>query len=340
MKLSIVMPCFNEALAIKQSVTCVQEILDDLISSSKVEAFEIILVDDGSTDLTWEIINKLAEGHGTVKGIKLSRNFGHQPALLAGIFHATGDAVITMDADLQDDPALIVSMVSAYREGFEIVFGVRDDRSTDSFFKRKTAEIYYKMMRLLNVNLIENHADFRLMSRRAIENLKEYPERNLFLRGIIPMLGLNTTIVRYKRSPRIAGETKYPFVKMLTFAWEGITSLSIAPLRLITIAGLAFAFGSLLITAWSLWIGLFTEKAVPGWTSTVAPLYFLGGVQLLALGVVGEYAAKIYLETKQRPSFLIETSVPEGFIDLPSVKALNYLQSEPESSGFTHRSKA
>jgi hypothetical protein len=196
------------------------------------------------------------------------------------------------------------------------------------------------MMRLLSVNLIENHADFRLMSRRAIQNLKEYPERNLFLRGIIPMLGLNTTIVRYKRSARIAGETKYPFIKMLTFAWEGITSLSIAPLRLITIAGLAFAFGSLVITAWALWTGLFTEKAVPGWTSTVAPLYFLGGVQLLALGVVGEYAAKIYLETKQRPSFLIETSVPEEFIDLSSGKAINHYQSERESSGFTHRSKA
>jgi polyisoprenyl-phosphate glycosyltransferase len=309
MRLSIVMPCFNEALAIEKSVACVRDILDDVIASTQIQAAEIILVDDGSTDQTWILIKRLAEEYELVKGIKLTRNFGHQPALLAGLFHSTGDAVITMDADLQDDPNLISSMVSSFHDGFEIVFGVRDDRSSDSFLKRTTAELYYKLMRRLGVNLIENHADFRLMSRKAIEHLKAYPERNLFLRGIVPMLGLNTTTVLYRRSARIAGETKYPFLKMLSFAWEGITSLSIAPLRLITLAGTAFSLGSLGITAWALWIGLFTEKAVPGWTSTVAPIYFLGGVQLLALGVVGEYAAKIYLETKQRPSFLIEESI-------------------------------
>ena len=175
------------------------------------------------------------------------------------------------------------------------------------------------LMKKLGVNLIENHADFRLMSRRAIDHLKEYPERNIFLRGIVPMLGLNSTIVRYRRAARIAGFTKYPLLKMLAFAWEGVTSFSIAPLRLITLAGIGFALGSLSITAWALWIGLFTEKAVPGWTSTVAPLYFLGGIQLFALGVVGEYAAKIYLETKRRPSFQIETETTDRLIS-PTVK--------------------
>jgi glycosyltransferase involved in cell wall biosynthesis len=313
------MPCLNEAPAIEQSVARVRGVLKELLASTQIENAEIVLVDDGSTDQTWELISQLSERDELVKGIKLTRNYGHQPALLAGLFRSTGDAVITMDADLQDDPSLIQAMVTAYQKGSEIVFGVRDDRSSDSFFKRTTALVYYRLMKKLGVNLIENHADFRLMSRRAIELLKEYPERNMFLRGIVPMLGLSATSVKYQRSARIAGLTKYPIAKMLAFAWEGVTSLSIAPLRLITVAGIAFALGSLSITAWALWIGLFTEKAVPGWTSTVAPLYFLGGIQLFALGVVGEYAAKIYLETKRRPSFQIETETTDRLIS-PTVE--------------------
>lgn len=319
MKLSIVMPCLNEAAAIEKSVACVRGALSELLSSTQISSAEIVLVDDGSTDQTWELISQLSKNDGIVKGIKLARNFGHQPALLAGLFRSTGDAVITMDADLQDDPSLIQVMVTAFQKGSEIVFAVRDDRASDSFFKRTSALFYYNLMKKLGVNLIENHADFRLMSRRAIDHLKEYPERNIFLRGIVPMLGLNSTIVRYRRAARIAGFTKYPLLKMLAFAWEGVTSFSIAPLRLITLAGIGFALGSLSITAWALWIGLFTEKAVPGWTSTVAPLYFLGGIQLFALGVVGEYAAKIYLETKRRPSFQIETETTDRLIS-PTVK--------------------
>jgi len=306
-RLSIVLPCFNEAPVLSHTLTTIQALLLELRASSQVVSTEIILVDDGSTDQTWAMIESFSREDQTVHGIKLSRNFGHQSALLAGLFHATGDAVISLDADLQDDPAVIAPMIDAYKKNADVVFGVREDRTSDSFFKRQSAVSYYKFMHFIGVNLVENHADFRLMSRRAISFLGEYRETNLFLRGLIPMLGLRSAKVGYRRSARAAGVSKYPTLKMISFAWQGITNLSVVPLRLITLAGLGLALGSLAITVWALWIGIFTEKAVPGWTSTVAPLYFLGGVQLLAIGIVGEYVAKIYMEAKRRPNYLVES---------------------------------
>ncbi len=307
MKLSIVVPCFNEEEVLPETITRLVALRGGLIQDGLVSAeSEIIFVDDGSRDSTWSIIEKKSGDDPTIRGVKLSRNRGHQSALMAGIFAADGDAVVTVDADLQDDLDAIREMVKAFLSGADVVYGVRKRRDTDTFFKRFSAESYYRLLKLLGVEVIFNHADYRLLSRRAVLSLREFRESNLFLRAIIPQLGYPTAIVYYDRSERFAGESKYPLKKMLAFAWEGVTSFSAAPLRAITSLGVLVSIGSFIVGAWALWVRLFSSQAVPGWASTVVPMYFLGGIQLLCIGIIGEYLAKIYMEVKCRPTFFVE----------------------------------
>lgn len=310
MKLSVVIPCFNEKLVLPETIMRLEKLLGRLIAEGKISSnSEILFVDDGSSDETWEVIRRHSRQQSLVSGIKLSRNRGHQTALFAGLIGAGGDAVISVDADLQDDLSAIVEMIDAYHRGVDVVYGVRKRRDTDTFFKRFTAEAYYRLLAKMGVEIVHNHADYRLLSRRAVDSLVQFGERNLFLRGIIPQLGYPSAIVYYDRAERFAGESKYPLNKMLAFAWQGITSFSAAPLRAIIGIGVIISIGSFLVAAWALWIRLFTAASVPGWASTVVPMYFLGGVQLLCIGIIGEYMAKIYLETKRRPPFFVEETI-------------------------------
>lgn len=271
-------------------------------------ASRVWLVDDGSRDATWSLIDAAAQADDSIFcGIKLSRNRGHQIALLAGLLTAHGDVTISVDADLQDDLEVIPQMLDRHAAGMDIVYGVRSSRATDTAFKRLSAEGYYRLLNRLGVEIVFNHADYRLMSRRAIEALRGFQERNLFLRGIIPQLGFPSAIVEYKREERFAGESKYPIGKMLSLAWQGVTSFSTVPLRVITSLGVLVSLLSLGLGLWALYVRIFGTEAVPGWASTVIPLFLLSGVQLLSLGVIGEYLAKIFLETKGRPLYFIET---------------------------------
>jgi len=307
MRLSIVVPCYNEEPVLPETISRLVALLERLVREGKVARdSHALFVDDGSRDRTWELIEAHAARTPSVRGIRLSHNRGHQNALLAGLFHADGDAVISVDADLQDDLEAIPEMIAAHRKGIDVVYGVRRRRDTDNFMKRFTAEGYYRLLARMGVEIVFNHADYRLLSRRLIEALKQYGENNLFLRAIIPQLGFPSATVYYDRAERFAGESKYPIGKMLAFAWEGITSFSAAPLRVITGLGMIISLGSFLITAWAIWVKLFSSSAVPGWASTVVPIYLLGGVQLLAIGIIGEYLAKIYLETKHRPKYFVE----------------------------------
>jgi glycosyltransferase involved in cell wall biosynthesis len=277
----------------------------DLITAGSA----IYFVDDGSKDKTWSIIEEIS-GQGTrIHGIKLSRNRGHQNALLAGLFGAPGDAVISIDADLQDDISVIADMVRKHKEGAEIVFGVRKARATDTAFKRGTAEFYYRLLSRIGVEIVHNHADFRLLGRRAIDCLGSYSEVNLFLRGMIPLIGFPTDTVYYDRGERFAGDSKYPFRKMLSFALDGITSFSVTPLRMISVLGLVVCILSFFMIIWIIYGKLFLSSVIPGWASSIIAIYFLGGVQLLSIGILGEYVAKIYLETKRRPRYFIEKTV-------------------------------
>ncbi|AXC14569.1 Glycosyltransferase [Acidisarcina polymorpha] len=305
-KLAIVLPCYNEEEVLPETSRRLLLLLDDLSESGLIEEGSLYFVDDGSEDGTWQFIQSLAASNERVHGIKLSRNYGHQRALLAGLLHAPGDVVISIDADLQDDLTATKSMLSGYASGAEIVYGVRRLRQMDTSVKRVTAEAYYSILRAIGVNLIFNHADYRLLSRPVIEALREYKETNIFLRGLIPQLGFQSALVYYDRQERFAGVSKYPFSKMLALAIEGITSFSDVPLKIITILGLVISLVSFAMATWALWIRIFNPSAVPGWASTVIPLYMLGGIQLLCMGVIGQYLAKIYSETKSRPRFIIE----------------------------------
>jgi glycosyltransferase involved in cell wall biosynthesis len=306
-QLSIVVPCYNEQEVLPETAKRLLVLIENLLAKEKIDATShIIFVDDGSRDRTWVIIEELTAAHSAIRGIKLSRNRGHQTALLAGLFSAIGDIIISVDADLQDDLAAIEKMVDAHKAGADVVYGVRKRRDSDTIFKRFSAEFYYRLLEFMGVEIVFNHADFRLLSRRVIEGLKQFGESNLFLRGIIPQLGFPSSVVYYDRAERFAGESKYPVRKMLAFAWEGITSFSAAPLRLITGLGILISLCSFALTVWTLWIRLFTNNAIPGWASTIVPIYLLGGVQLLCIGIIGQYLAKIYLETKRRPHFFIE----------------------------------
>jgi polyisoprenyl-phosphate glycosyltransferase len=305
--LTIVVPCYNEQEVLPETSRRLRAIIDRLISSGKISRdSRVLFVDDGSKDYTWALIEQLATADPHITGIKLSRNRGHQNALIAGLFTADGDAVISIDADLQDDVSAIESMVDKCLMGAEIVYGVRTRRDSDSLFKRLTAEWFYAIMHAMGTQSVYNHADYRLMSRRVVECLKQYSEVNLYLRGVVPLIGFKSDIVYYERTVRFAGESKYPLRKMIALALEAITSFSVVPLRTITYTGFFISSGCMIVTLWALWLRLFTEDAVPGWTSTVLPLYFLGGAQIFFTGVLGEYLGKTYFEVKSRPRYFVE----------------------------------
>lgn len=310
-KLTIVVPAFNEEAVLTSSVERLLAIENRVIDQHVLnQTSDILIVDDGSKDKTWAEIEQLHQQHNRVRGLKFSRNFGHQNALIAGLTEAvrTADIMITIDADLQDDPDKIEAMVVKHLTGADIVYGVRNNRDTDTWFKRTTAQGYYKFLGMLGVNLIPNHADFRLMSKRAVNTFLEYKERNVFIRGLVPKLGYPSAVVDYKRTPRMAGVSKYPLKKMLAFAWDGITSLTIAPVRLILILG---ALSMVLATGMSLYtvavhlLGL----TMRGWSSLMISLWFMGGLQMVSLGVIGEYIGKMTNEVKHRPRYTVQTRI-------------------------------
>lgn len=305
--LAIVVPCYNEEEVLADTFAALGACLNEMLAEKKIsEESKIYFVDDGSRDRTWAILEEKAAEDPHVIAIKLSRNKGHQNALYAGLCATHEDVTVSIDADLQDGPENISLMIDEYAKGHEVVYGVRSERKTDTFFKRFTAEGYYHLMRKMGVDLVFNHADFRLMSRKALNAFKEYGEANLFLRGIAREVGFSSSTVEYERKERMAGESKYPLRKMLSFAWEGISSFSTVPLRAITILGFAAGLLSLATLFWVLGIRVFTANAVPGWASILLPLLFIGSIQLMCLGVIGEYLAKIYAEVKGRPKYHIE----------------------------------
>lgn len=308
--LAIVVPCYNEEEVFPKTLTSLLTLLGKLERDNKISnASKIYFVDDGSKDSTWSLLKLAAEEYTNVVAIKLSRNKGHQNALYAGLCTTEEDLIVSIDADLQDDPVNIEYMVDEFYQGNDVVYGVRSERTTDTFFKRFTAEGYYHLMRKMGVDLVFNHADFRLMSRRALDALLQYEESNLFLRGIVREVGFPSAVVEYERQAREAGESKYPLRKMLSFAWNGITAFSAVPLRAITVIGLLSSLFSLFIIAWVLVTRLFTDDAIPGWASILLPLLFIGSVQLLCLGVIGEYISKLYTESKRRPKYHISNII-------------------------------
>lgn len=313
-KLYIIVPCYNEEQVLPISSPMLLEKVNGLAASGSIRAdSRILFVNDGSEDRTWEMILELSKKNEHFVGISLSRNRGHQNALLAGLMYAKerADITISIDCDGQDDINAMDEMMSAYLSGSEIVYGVRSSRDTDSFFKRFTAEGYYRFLKWMGVEVIFNHADYRLLSSRVLQEFAGFKEVNLFLRGMIPLVGFKSTIVYYERHERLAGKSHYPLKKMLTLALDGITSLSVKPIRLITGFGLLVAAFSFLGVVWSV-AQVLLGKTVLGWGSTVSLLCFFSGIQLLALGIIGEYIGKIYLETKSRPKFIISESTEEA----------------------------
>jgi polyisoprenyl-phosphate glycosyltransferase len=307
MRLSLVVPCYNEEEALLFTAPALEKLMLDLVARQKISAgSNIWFIDDGSSDRTWPFIEALVRRSELFAAIKLSRNCGHQHALLAGLLSADGDAVISIDADLQNDLSVIEQMIETHQAGYEIVYGVRKARDTDTWFKRWTALRYYGLLRKVGVEIIPNHADFRLMGHNSIKALGMHPEVNLFLRGLIPQLGYRTTSVFYDCKDRVAGKSKYTMGKMVALALDGITSFSPVPLRLIAGLGGLVCFFSLLMALFVLGVRLFTDRALPGWASITVPIYLLGGVQLLCVGILGEYVGKTYAETKGRPRYLIE----------------------------------
>ena len=303
----VVIPCYNEEEVLPETAARLRSTMEDLIKREKVSAdSRVVFVNDGSKDKTWELIAGLHLENKLFRGINLTRNRGHQNALLAGLMtvRAEADMVISMDADLQDDINAMDEMVEKYLDGCDIVYGVRSSRKKDSFFKRFTAEGFYRLMKTLGVETVFNHADYRLMSKRALDGLAEFKEVNLFLRGIIPMIGYRTDTVAYERAERFAGKSKYPLKKMLSFAFEGITSLSIRPIRIIAWLGFLVFFASIVMLVYILW-RFFAGETVTGWASVATSVWAIGGLLLLSIGVVGEYIGKIYLETKGRPRYLV-----------------------------------
>ncbi len=306
--LYMVIPCYNEEEVLEETAKRLKEKYKTLISNDAISKnSKIMFVNDGSKDKTWDIIESLCKKDKIYAGVKLSRNKGHQNALLAGLMTAKekADIVISMDADLQDDINVIDEMVKKNSEGYDIVYGVRSSRKKDSFFKRTTAQGFYKMMKMLGVDIIYNHADCRLMSKRSLDALEQYHEVNLFLRGIVPELGFSSTIVYYERNKRFAGESKYPLKKMLAFAFDGVTSFSMRPLRMILSMGVIILIISIAIMIYSLVVKILGH-AVEGWAFLAISIWFIGGLQMISIGLIGEYVGKIYKEAKARPRYIIE----------------------------------
>lgn len=308
-KLAIVVPCYNEEEVLKIASKALRDVIEDLIRKEKIADDSFILfVNDGSTDCTWELIEEEHAAYpARICGVKLAGNVGHQFALTAGLITAKDmcDVTVSIDADLQDDVAVIEEMIDKFHDGCDIVYGVRKERKTDTFFKRTTAQAFYRLMNLMGVKMIYNHADFRLMSRRAVEEFSKYKETNLFLRGMIPLIGYRTDSVYYDRRERVAGKSKYPVKKMVMLAFNGISSFSVKPISLITGAGAVIILLSLIAAIYAL-ISYFTGHVVQGWTSLILSIWFLGGMQLIAIGLVGQYIGKIYVEVKGRPRYNIE----------------------------------
>ena len=307
-KLCLVLPCYNEEAVLDKTNNVLIPIVEEMIALHIIHAdSKICYVNDGSRDSTWEVIKRFSEQHEVIKGIKLSTNFGHQNAILAGMIRNKDhfDCIITMDADLQDDVNVIKEMVSKFTEGYAVVYGIRNSRHNDSFFKKLTAETFYKLMLFMKVNSIYNHADFRLASRRVLNELENFKEVNLFLRGVFPLIGFKSALVYYERKERVAGETKYSLSKMFEFAWNGITSFSSYPLKLVLKLGLIIFFMSIGLSIWALW-AMLKGITVPGWASLVIPIFVFSGLQMISIGLIGEYLGKIFQEIKSRPRYIIE----------------------------------
>ena len=308
-KLAIILPCYNEEEILPHTIRKMRALIRGMIKKKKISAdSKICFVNDGSRDDTWNIIKKTCAKDKLFCAVNLSRNFGHQGAILAGMYEVCADVYVTIDADLQDNPDCIPQMLEKINSGCDIVYGVRDSRQTDSFFKRTTAVLYYRLLKFLGVNIVYNHADFRMMTKRAVETLKQFPERNLFLRAIVPLLGFKSAQVYYDRTARQAGETKYPLKKMVALAWNGVSNFSIVPLRLVTFLGFFVCFLSVLflcfvIYRWSV------RGTIVGWASMVTIITVFSGVQLVSLGIIGEYLAKIFVEVKKRPLFIVEDKI-------------------------------
>ena len=307
--LYMVIPCYNEQEVLPETSRQLKEVMYGLMESGKISReSRVMFVNDGSRDDTWPIIERLHAEDPLFVGLKLSRNKGHQNALLAGLMTAKeyADVTISMDADLQDDVGVIEKFMDKYYEGCDIVYGVRSSRKTDTFFKKFTAQSFYKLMMAMGVDIVYNHADCRLMSKRSLYDLEQFKEVNLFLRGIVPLIGYKSEVVTYERNERFAGESKYPLKKMLAFAMDGMTSFSIKPIRMITSLGVLIFAGSLIMLIYSV-VQHFLGNTVSGWTSTIVSIWAIGGLQILSIGVIGEYIGKIYMETKARPKYFIET---------------------------------
>ena len=310
-KLIIVVPCYNEEEVLQETTRQLSTVLSSMEQEGTITEGKLLYVDDGSRDATWHIIEQLSTENPRVMGLKLAHNVGHQQALWAGLEWASNapfDAIVSIDADLQDDVQAIVEMTERFNEGTDIVYGVRKERKTDTFFKKHTAQAFYKLMQTMGGDVVYNHADFRLMSKRALQALVAHPERNLFLRGIVRSLGYPSDFVYYDRHERFAGESKYPLSKMLNFAIDGITSFSVKPLRLITTFGLLFMFVAIVIIGYALYEHLIGHTIV-GWTSLLVSMWFIGGAILTAIGIIGEYIGKIYKEVKRRPRYFIEKQI-------------------------------
>lgn len=305
--LYIVVPCYNEEEVLHETNHRLAALLESLEKEGSIRAGSILYVDDGSHDHTWELVEEFAASGSPVKGLKLAHNVGHQQALWAGLEYAAmhADAVVSIDADLQDNVESIREMVDYFNKGIDIVYGVRRERRTDSFFKKTTAQLFYHLMSNLGGEIVYNHADFRLMSRRAVEALMSYPERNLFLRGMVCSMGYPSAVVYYDREKRFAGESKYPFSKMLSFAVDGITSFSVRPLRYIVLLGLLFILISIVAIIYG-FLSYLEGDTIPGWTSLLVSIWFIGGMVTTAIGIIGEYVGKIYKEVKRRPRYFIE----------------------------------
>lgn len=311
--LYVVVPCYNEEEVLEETTRQLKEKMESLIKEKKVsKESRVMYVNDGSKDNTWKMIEEISEKEKLFTGISLSRNRGHQNALLGGLMTAKkyADIVISMDADLQDDINAIDEMIDKYYEGADIVYGVRSARKTDTWFKKTTAEGFYKFMKMMGADIVYNHADYRLASKRVLDELEKFNEVNLFLRGMFPLIGYKTEVVYYERNERFAGESKYPLKKMLNFAWDGITSFSVKPLRLICTMGFIILFISLIIMIYSL-IRKLTGNTVDGWTFITISIWLIGGIQMISTGIIGEYIGKVYNETKRRPRYIISKNLNE-----------------------------